>query len=178
MNWIDFLIFIILIINILSGLKNGFFEEVGAFAGLIAGIIAGITLKNVAIDYLLEHTMISPVWINLWGFLLPFLLVFLLFIIFAKVASQFFKVISMSWLNRIAGSVFCLFKGLLILSVVLNLYEMVDRDRSLVGDDKIQESLLYEPVSEVAPAIFPALKNMYLNGEKRLHDKESKTINL
>jgi len=178
MNWIDLLIFIILIINILSGLKNGFFEEIGAFAGLIAGIIAGITLKNVAINFLMEHTMISPVWINLWGFMLPFLFVFLLFVILAKVASQFFKVISMSWLNRIAGSVFCLFKGLLILSVMINLYELVDKDRSLVGNDKIQESLLYQPVAELAPAIFPTLKNMYKDGEKHIHVKESKTINV
>lgn len=178
MGWIDLIIVIVLALNVVSGIKNGFFEEVGTFAGLIVGILAGIALKEEVAQFLLNHTSTSVAWVNISGFLIPFLLVFLFFVIMAKVFSHFFKAISMGWLNRTAGGVFCLFKGVLILSVMLNLYEMVDKDRSLIGPERAERSILYEPVLKVAPKLFPTLKNMFY---KKDHDNESegsRTINV
>jgi len=176
MGWIDLVIGILLILNIVSGLKNGFFEEIGTFAGLIAGICAGIALKDEVALFLLNHTSTSAPWVNITGFLLPFLLVFLFFVILAKVFSHFFKAISMGWVNRIAGGVFCFFKGALILSVLLNLYEMVDKDRSIIGLERTESSLLYKPIVKVAPIIFPSLKVMFFHMEDKEHDwTESRT---
>lgn len=177
MGWIDIVLGILLMLNIVTGFKNGFFEEVGTFAGLIAGICAGIAFKEETALFLLKHTSTSAQWVNVTGFFLPFLIVFLLFVVLAKVFSHFFKAISMGWLNRLAGGVFCFFKGALILSVLLNLYEMVDRGRSFIGPERAESSLLYEPLLRVAPGIFPSLKDMFhYKEDNELEKADSRTI--
>jgi len=177
MGWIDIILGILLILNIFTGFKNGFFEEVGTFAGLIAGICAGIALKEETAVFLLNHTSSTAPWVNVTGFCIPFLLVFLFFVIMAKVFSHFFKAISMGWLNRMAGGAFCFLKGALILSVILNLYQMVDRDRSFIGAERAESSLLYEPLVKIAPSIFPSLKGLFHFNKDGEHEKaESQSI--
>lgn len=174
MGWIDVVFGILLILNILSGIKNGFFEEIGTFAGLIAGICAGISLREETAQFLLNFSSISLISLKVMSFFLPFILVFLFFVIMAKVLSHFFKAISMGWVNRSAGGLFCLFKGVLILSLIINLYEMVDRDRSFIGHDKIESSLLYKPIEKFAPGIFPSLKKSLII---KKHDADEKSGN-
>jgi membrane protein required for colicin V production len=171
MGWIDIILGILLILNIIDGYKNGFFEEIGTFAGLIAGICAGIALKGQIAVFFINHSSSSAPWANILGFLVPFLLVFLFFVIMAKVMSHFFKAISMGWLNRMAGGLFCMLKGALILSLVLNLYQIVDRDRSIIGAQRAESSLLYEPIVRFAPKVFPSLRGMF---HYKDYDKEKK----
>ncbi|HBL71771.1 MAG TPA: hypothetical protein DD409_02105 [Bacteroidales bacterium] len=157
MGWLDVVLGILLALNIFSGFKHGFFEEVAGFAGLIAGLFVALAIDDEVSCLLATQLGVGHTWSSILGFFLPFIAVILVFLAGAKLFTHFFKALSLGWLNRLAGAAFSLLKGLLILSILLNLYERVDEDKSLLGS-QIARSSLYEPVRRVAPSIFPAFR--------------------
>lgn len=66
----------------------------------------------------------------------------------------------MGWLNNFFGGLFGLIKAVLILSIILNLYEFVDSDRSLIGSDKVITSPIYKPILKVLPTVAPMFKDL------------------
>jgi membrane protein required for colicin V production len=157
MGWLDVVLGLLLALNLLSGFRQGFFEEVAGFAGLIAGLFVALAVNDQVACLMATRFGAGPAWSYILGFLLPFTATILVFLWGAKLFTHFFKTLSLGWLNRLAGAAFSFLKGLLILSIVLNLYERVDDDKSLLGA-QIARSKLYQPVRRVAPGLFPAFK--------------------
>lgn len=157
MGWLDVVLGLLLALTIISGYRHGFFEEVAGFAGLIAGLFVALALDNQVANLLVTRFGTQPVLSHILGFLLPFTIVMVVFQLSAKLFTHFFKTLSLGWLNGLAGAAFSLFKGLLILSILLNIYERADEDKSLLGT-QIARSTLYEPVRRVAPGLFPAFR--------------------
>lgn len=54
---------------------------------------------------------------------------------------------------------FCYLKGMLFLSVFMNLYEF-DKDRIFIGVRRIKSSVFYESVLDFALKLFPSFKSM------------------
>lgn len=73
--------------------------------------------------------------------------------------------LSMNWLNRLAGGGIALLKNLILLSILLNIYEIVDSDRSLIGPERVEQSQLYTPVLNAVPALFPPFPDVSLQLE-------------
>lgn len=157
MGWLDVVLGLLLALNLFSGFRNGFFEEVAGLAGLIAGLFVALSVKDQVAHLLCTHLGAGHGWSEILGFILPFAAVILVFLLGAKLFTHFFKALSLGWLNRLAGAAFSLFKGLLILSILLNLYERVDEDKSLLGP-QIARSNLYEPIRRAAPRLFPSFQ--------------------
>jgi membrane protein required for colicin V production len=61
-------------------------------------------------------------------------------------------------INRLAGVVFNVIKVAFILSIILSIFNTINRYGEMVPEEDRIESLLYEPVSSFAPAVFPYLK--------------------
>lgn len=158
MGWLDIVLGILLALNIISGYKKGFFEEVGGLVGLIAGLFAAMALDDLVSQFLMNAFSCGVVLANVLGFLIPFLMVFMLFVILSKVFSHFFKILSLGWMNHLAGALFSFVKGVFILSIILNIYEWADKDRSLVGQERIESSRLYKPIQKVVPDLVPIFR--------------------
>ena len=61
----------------------------------------------------------------------------------------------MGILNKILGGVFGLLKIGLILSIVLLVFSKLNNTIPFISDDQKESSVLYEPVKNLAPMIFP-----------------------
>jgi len=177
MGWLDIIIGLLLLLNIISGYKNGFFEEVGGFVGLILGLFVAIALDEKMAHFLTRAFSSDPPWANILGFLIPFIFVILVFSIVAKLFSHFFNILSLGWLNGIAGATFSFFKGVFILSILLNIYEIADKDRSLIGSQRIEQSRYYKRILKVAPDLFPSFPDFSF-GDKSSDTEESEPNNL
>lgn len=159
MGWLDVVLGLLLALNVFSGFRRGLFEEVGGLAGFIAGVLVALAFDDKVASLLANHFGAGHVWASVLGFLIPFIAVTTVFELGAKLFTQLFKTLSLGWLNRSAGAAFSLLKGLLVLSILINLYERVDEDRSLLGEH-IARSKLYVPVRKAAPTLFPAFRSL------------------
>lgn len=152
---IDVFIGLLLAYEIYRGLKNGFVSEAGSILGLIIAFYTATAMRGSMAKLLSPVCFDSPTWSSAIGFLITFLVVYLLIVILAKIFEGFLGIIALGGVNRVAGGFFCLFKGALIFSILLNLYETIDSDRSLIGPKNVESSIFYKPILKVAPTLFP-----------------------
>lgn len=161
MNGIDVFIGIILLIGLFQGLKNGFFSEIGSLLGLIVGLWVAVVYHN-DVEYLLaQQFTLGEGWLHLLGFLLPFVVLYIIFLAISGLISALFKAISLNWVNRLAGGLFCLIKGLFFMSILVNVYQRMDAEYHLLGKDRVVDSFFYEPVKEFAPMLIPTFKDLF-----------------
>jgi membrane protein required for colicin V production len=158
MVWFDIVIGLILLLEIFKGLKKGFLGEIGTILGIFFGFFIASASGNTMAGFLSPVCGDSAKWSAVLGFLLTFLVVFSLIVILAKIFEGFLSVLALGWVNRLAGGFFCLLKGALVLSIVLNLYQAIDEDRSMLGPERIESSAFYKPIVKVAPALFPSFR--------------------
>ena len=62
-------------------------------------------------------------------------------------------------LNKLLGGVFGILKIGLILSVLIIVFDSMNKTIPFVDDKDIEDSILYNPVKSIAPAIFPSILN-------------------
>jgi len=163
MTLIDVFIGLLLVYEIFRGFKRGFVAEAGSIVGLVVAFYVASAMRGGMAHFLSPVCFNSERWSSAIGFLFIFLVVYLLILILAKIFEGVIGVIALGGVNRLAGGLFCLFKGVLIFSIVLNLYETIDSDRSFIGAKHIESSLLYKPVLKVAPSLFPYFKTVHPN---------------
>lgn len=158
MTWIDALIGCLLLLELFKGWKSGFASEAGSVLGIVLGFIVASVSGNTLARFLSPAFNESELWSRVLAFLLTFLAVFVLILILSKIFEGFLKVFALDWMNKVAGSFFCFLRGVLVLSVLLNIYQSIDKDCSMIGAKKIEQSILYRPVRNFAPSLFPSLK--------------------
>lgn len=158
MVWIDAVIGLLLLLDVLKGIKNGLASEAGTIIGIILGFLVASACGNVMGRFMMPVCGNSPQWSGVIGFLLTFLAVLALILILSKLFEGFLDTLSMGWMNKVAGGVFCLLRSALVLSIVLNLYQAIDKDYSLIGKEKVKASVFYKPIRNFAPAIFPTFR--------------------
>ena len=158
MVWIDAVIGLPLIWDVLKGVRNGFATEAGTIVGILAGFLVASALGNTMAHILLPMCGHSLQWSGVLGFLVTFLVVLVLILILSKVFEGFLNALALGWMNKLAGGLFCFLRGMLVLSIVLNLYQAVDKDCSLIGKEKIKASVFYKPIRNFATSIFPTVR--------------------
>ena len=158
MVWIDAVIGLLLILDVLRGIKNGFASEAGTIVGILAGFFVASLSGNAMARFLSPVCGGSPQWSGVLGFLVCFLAVFVLILILSKVFESFLDALALGWMNKLAGGFFCFLRGVLVLSIVLNLYQAVDKDCSLIGKEKVKASVFYKPIRNFASPIFPTVR--------------------
>jgi membrane protein required for colicin V production len=129
MGWLDILLGLSLALSTIEGIKRGFFHEVAGFVGLVVGFLLAIWLDKPIGLLLSQHAGIPVPLAGVLGFILPFVGTILVAQVAASFLSEIVKSLSLNGLNRLAGGAFALLKSLVILSIVLNIYELFDSDR-------------------------------------------------
>lgn len=157
MNWIDAVILIILILSVVSGFVNGFVKEVASLAGLILGIWGAIRFSAFTAGMLYEWFDMSGQYVGIIAFIITFILIVVVIHFIGLVADKLINAIALGFLNRILGMVFGIIKSVLILSVIFVIMNAIDARRPFLPQERIEESFFYNPISDLAPAIFPII---------------------
>jgi membrane protein required for colicin V production len=112
MNWLDFVLALILIASGVAGLRRGFSRQI---IGLISGVLAlllGIWFYGTVGYYLLPYAS-SRTLANAGGFAVVFCGVLLLGALVSYVAGRFLEVAGLSIFDHLLGAGFGLLRGLL-----------------------------------------------------------------
>ncbi|MBG0860294.1 MAG: CvpA family protein [Bacteroidales bacterium] len=157
MNWIDLIIVVILIIAIIRGFTDGFVREVASLAALILGIWGAIKFSSLTAEKLYEWFDMTGQYVGIIAFLVTFGIIVLIIHFIGIIADRIIDTIALGFLNRILGMVFGLFKSMLILSIFFVILNAIDARKPFLPKETIEESKFYNPIADIAPALFPII---------------------
>jgi len=157
MNWIDAVIVIILILSLVMGFINGLVKEVASLAALILGIWGAIKFSSFTAGKLYDYFDMTNQYVGVIAFLITFALIVVVIHFIGILADKLVNAVSLGFVNRLLGIGFGLVKSVLIMSVFFSVLNAIDARRSFLPRDKIEESMFYNPISDIAPAIFPVI---------------------
>ena len=118
MSGADWIIFALLLLNVVSAAIQGFFAEALSMAGLIVGyIVAAWQYPRLAVWL---SSFFKSEWLaDIFGFLIIFFAIVLLFGIAGRIARWVMKEAGLSGFDRFLGAVLGLLKGGLMVAVIL-----------------------------------------------------------
>ncbi len=157
MNWIDAAIVIILILSLVTGFINGLVKEVASLAALILGIWGAIRFSAFTAEKLYDYFDMTGHYVGIIAFLITFGIIVVIIHFIGILADKVITAASLGFVNRILGIVFGLLKSVLIMSVFFVVLNAIDARRSFLPKEKIEQSRFYNPISDIAPAIFPII---------------------
>jgi membrane protein required for colicin V production len=168
MNIFDIIIAALLLFAFIRGIMKGLFAEVASLVGVIAGVYVSIHYAHYIEFYLSKSTRInwSDETNSIVAFAITFLVVVIVIIMIGKILTKIADVAALGMLNKILGGVFGILKIALILSIIFTFFGRVNNTIPFIKQETLDESLLYSPVKQIAPALFPSIIK---------EDKEGKT---
>ncbi len=172
MNWLDLLILIPMVAGLFSGYKNGLIGEVASLAALIFGIWGAIKFSDWTAN-LLNTWGIESQYMNIISFVVTFIIIVIVIQLIAKMLSQLMKSLALGWIDRLTGIAIGVLKAALITSVILFVFDIVDERKSFIPEEAKEESLLFQPMSNLVPNLLPFLN--FEDLEKGFDERFNKT---
>ena len=173
MNYFDIIFMILFLWSAYRGIKKGFVVMAASLAALILGIWGAIRFSYFTFSFLSNNFELKTQYLSLIAFALTFVIIVILVHLVAGLIERLLKAVALGFVNRIAGLFFGLIKTAFILSVILVIINTIDEKLPFVPEEHKSNSLLYEPLSKLAPAIFPYLK--FEKIKKNILEDEDKT---
>ena len=165
MSYLDLFFGVVIAWGAYSGFSKGLIKELAS----ILGVIIGVFLAKNYYPYL--DIKLKPIFESEAGFIsilsaiLIFLLTIMVFKIIAKFLTKFLKIIALGLLNRIIGSVFGVFKTVLLLCVLVFIFSNINNVTGLIKAEKLSQSFFYSKVEKINSLIIESNYNENGNEE-------------
>jgi len=164
MNYFDIIIIIPLLWGAYKGFKKGLIIEIASLTALFLGVWGGVKFSSISAKYLSEMFSISEKIMPLISFAITFIIIVIAVFTLAKLLQKVIKMVALGTINKIAGSAFGILKFTLIISIVLTLVNNINSELEFLEPEMENSSILYGPISSLAPKIIPGLNNISING--------------
>ena len=159
MNVFDIVILVFLLYGFIKGIIKGLFIEVASLVALVGGIWGAIHFSYFVGDFLEESVTWSEKKISLAAFAITFIIIIVVVSMLGKFLTKLADLAALGLVNKVLGGVFGFVKIGLVLSIVFIFFHRLNDSISFVDDETLEESMLYESVKSIAPAIFPSIIN-------------------
>lgn len=165
MSYVDLFFGLVLAWGAYSGFSKGLIKELAS----ILGVIIGVFLAKNYYPYL--DIKLKPIFESEAGFIsilsaiLIFLLTIMVFKIIAKFLTKFLKIIALGLLNRIIGSVFGVFKTVLLLCILVFIFSNINNVTGIIKAEKLSQSFFYSKIEKINSFIIESNYNENGNEE-------------
>ena len=183
MNYIDIILGLLLLFAAISGFRKGLVSELASLAALILGIWGAIEFSYITTDFLLENFDLQTKYLNIISFVITFVVIVILVHIVGSAVNKFIETAMLGFINKLAGLAFGILRSALILSIILVVFDKIDEDVEILSKEAKEESLLYEPIRNFAPSLFPFINLWDTSDEpnkedENVFDKVKKAVNI
>lgn len=165
MSYFDLFFGLVLAWGAYRGFSKGLIKELAS----ILGVIIGVFLAKNYYPYL--DIKLKPIFESEAGFIsilsaiLIFLLTIMVFKIIAKFLTKFLKIIALGLLNRIIGSVFGIFKTVLLLCILVFIFSNINNVTGIIKAEKLSQSFFYSKIEKINSFIIESNYNENGNEE-------------
>lgn len=160
MNIIDIIILCCFIPAIIRGFSKGFVDQAYSLVALIAGVWLSFKFSGALGDWFVSFADLPAGVLHLIAFAVILLVVMFLVHLAGNVVEKLLKVVMLGWLNKLLGIVFAITKAVLVIGLVIILFDALNNTIPLVNEKSLSESILYQPVKDIANTVFPYLKEL------------------
>ncbi|RLD76683.1 MAG: CvpA family protein [Bacteroidetes bacterium] len=167
MSTIDIIIAVILLFGLVKGYMKGLFIEITSLVGLVLGVYGALHFSFYLSDVLKDNVSWDESMIQIVAFAGTFIIILLALVFLGKALTKIAETIFLGFFNKILGAVFGVLKYALILSIVFLIYDQINSSLKFLNKEKAKESVLYEPVKNLAPKIFPNLVKVVEKSNKK-----------
>jgi membrane protein required for colicin V production len=157
MNYIDIIILIILGFSLFRGFRNGLVIEIASLAALVFGIWGAIKFSSFTANKLYEYFDMTGQYIGIVSFIITFIIIVIIIHFIGMLIDRLMEAVALGFLMKLLGIVFAVLKTTLVLSVIFVILNSIDAKRPFLPKEKIEESVLFNPISDIAPALFPII---------------------
>ncbi len=158
MNTLDVLILIPLLLGFVFGLSKGFIREIISIAVIFIGIYGSKWLSPIAVSMLTGVFSVSEVVAKPLSFVVVFIAIALSLMVLAKSLDKLIENISLGGLNKLFGGLFGLLKYALVISLLINVFHILDSKISILKNETKSASILYQPMLDLAPVLWDEVK--------------------
>lgn len=161
MNTVDLVFAILLLWAAYRGFTKGFIVQLATLAALLLGILGAVMFSDFTSGLIIKKFEVSGQYLPILSFAVTFIVIVIAVHLLAKMLNKLIDAIALGIVNRLLGVLFSILKTAFIVSIILVLINKADNKFNFIPDDTKENSILYKPLSNFAPMIFP-----YLNFEK------------
>jgi len=166
MNYFDIIFVIPLLWGAYKGFTKGFVLEIASFLALGLGVWGGLKFSYLSAKYLSKLFNISEKLMPLISFSVVFIIIVIAVFLLAKVLQSVLKKAALGLVNRLLGLVFGILKFAFILSVILNLVNVFNKEVEFITPEKKESSLLYSPIEKLSQLLIPGIKDLKIDTSK------------
>ena len=163
MNIIDIIILVCCVPALIHGFSKGFVSQAVSLVSLILGVWLSFKFSVPFGDWLKSFADLPGTVLHVIDFALILVIVMLLMGLIGKLLEKAVKVVMLGWLNKLLGVVFALFKAVLVIGLVIILFDAIYNLIPFVSSATLNESILYQPIKDIANIVFPYLKELIFN---------------
>lgn len=157
MSIIDIVLGALLLFGLIRGAVKGLFVEIASLCALVLGVFGAIHFSYFVSDLLESKVDWDEKTMNIIAFATTFVIIVLAISLAGKALTKLADFAALGMLNKLLGGVFGALKIGLILSVLLIVFNKLNKTLPFMEEDQLEESILYKPVKSLAPMIFPTL---------------------
>lgn len=118
MNWLDFVLGLIVLLSVIGGLRAGLIREVMGLVALVLGLLCGLWFYGLPAAWVAPYFS-SKQLANGLGFFLIFGGIVALGALVIWLLEKLLKAARLTWLNRLLGGVFGLLRAALVATVII-----------------------------------------------------------
>lgn len=163
-NWFDIAVLVLLLIVFIKGFQKGLIRMAIELGIVIFSTIFGGKLAERILPTVESLTNLSSQWASVTSYIISFVAIAIALSIVGQVIQKVIRVINLNFINRIGGGIISMGIAMIILSIVLNLILVLDKDQQIMTPATTSSSFFYEGVLSVVPATTPYLKFDLIEG--------------
>jgi len=156
-NWADVSIMVIILFNVIIGIRQGIIRGIINLIGVIVAIFLAIFWFKEVGEYISSHSQISVEIANIIGFVIIFLGVCLIARMIEIFLKKIFSLLFVSWIDGLGGALFGLTKGSLIVGILLVIITFIPLSSFLKG--QLENSFLANRFAVMTTIVYDYLKD-------------------
>lgn len=174
MNYLDIILIIPLVWGAYKGFKKGLVSEISSLLALFLGVYGAIKFS----DYTSSKIMTTFEWDSKYLPVISFAITFVLIVILVHLLSNLIETliskIALSFLNKSLGLIFGFLKFGLIISIILVIFDSVEKNFEMISPKDKSQSILYTPLLDFSVVFIPAFQdsNFYQKSENYINSQK------
>lgn len=160
MSLIDIAILLVFIPFLISGIKNGFMVQATSLVALVAGAWLALRFSSLLSSRIAPYVGISTQVLNIISFVVIMIACVLLLALLGRGLKAVVKLALLGWLDKTLGALLAIVKAALILGIAVIIFTHLNGKFGWVEKEVLDSSLLYNPLKDLASAIFPYFKEL------------------
>jgi len=146
MEILDIIVLVLLVIGLITGMKDGLVKRVLGLVGLVAGLIIGKKIYLSVAEKLMPFLGMSEKTTQIIAFALILIIVPLIFSLIAWLIGNMLKTAGLGWVNRLLGGIIGIITNALFVGLIFVGIESFDTHEVMLSKEKKEASLFFYPL--------------------------------